>query len=268
MTMLAFTNDTSSFLIVYSVAAYYFSHRMVRLILLTAPIASALGGIALGRMLAWGISGIVPVEQTTRPVENADNANSDSGSTSSKTNKRKKGRKGISAKNASDDEDLDWTTYSEAWWSRLGRVLIVAYAVKEMIPHTKTFHKMARELAEHLSHPTIIQKAQTRDGQIVMIDDYRDAYFWLRDNTPEDARIMAWWDYGYQITGISNRTTIADGNTWNHEHIAFLGRTLTAPEKEAHRIARHLADYVLVWAGGGGDDLAKSPYLRRIANSV
>jgi asparagine N-glycosylation enzyme membrane subunit Stt3 len=25
---------------------------------------------------------------------------------------------------------------------------------------------------------------------------------------------MAWWDYGYQITGISNRTTIADGNTW------------------------------------------------------
>ena len=101
-----------------------------------------------------------------------------------------------------------------------------------------------------------------------MLDDYREAYFWLRDNTPKDARIMAWWDYGYQITGIGNRTTLADGNTWNHEHIALLGRTLTAPEKEAHRIARHLADYVLVWAGGGGDDIAKSPHLRRIATSV
>jgi len=27
-----------------------------------------------------------------------------------------------------------------------------------------------------------------------------------RKNTPEDARVMAWWDYGYQITGIANRT--------------------------------------------------------------
>lgn len=28
------------------------------------------------------------------------------------------------------------------------------------------------------------------------------------------------------------------------------------------------ADYVLVWAGGGGDDLAKSPHMARIGNSV
>jgi dolichyl-diphosphooligosaccharide--protein glycosyltransferase len=100
------------------------------------------------------------------------------------------------------------------------------------------------------------------------VDDYREAYWWLRDNTPEDSRIMAWWDYGYQITGIANRTTIADGNTWNHEHIALLGKALTGTEEEGYQIARHLADYVLVWGGGGGDDLAKSPHLARIANSV
>jgi dolichyl-diphosphooligosaccharide--protein glycosyltransferase len=101
-----------------------------------------------------------------------------------------------------------------------------------------------------------------------MVDDYRDGYFFLRDNTPENARVMAWWDYGYQITGIGNRTTIADGNTWNHEHIALLGRALTSPEKKAHEIIKHMADYVLIWTGGGGDDLAKSPHLARIANSV
>ena len=27
-------------------------------------------------------------------------------------------------------------------------------------------------------------------------------------------------------------------------------------------------DYVLIWAGGGGDDLAKSPHMARIGNSV
>ena len=61
---------------------------------------------------------------------------------------------------------------------------------------------------------------------------------------------------------------LQDGNTWNHEHIALLGRALTSPLKEGHRIARHLADYLLLWTGGGGDDLAKSPHLARIANSV
>merc|ERR1712025_884099 len=79
---------------------------------------------------------------------------------------------------------------------------------------------------------------------------------------------MAWWDYGYQITGVANRTSIADGNTWNHEHIATLGYMLTSPEKRAHKYIRHMADYVLVWAGGGGDDMAKSPHLARIANSI
>merc|ERR1719408_898201 len=119
-----------------------------------------------------------------------------------------------------------------------------------------------------MSSPSIMFQAQLKDGRAVIIDDYREAYWWLRDNTPEDARVMSWWDYGYQIAGVANRTTIADGNTWNHEHIATLGRCLTSPEKKAHNAIRHLADYVLVWAGGGGDDLAKSPHLARIGNSV
>ena len=72
-------------------------------------------------------------------------------------------------------------------------------------------------------------------------------------------------DYGYQIAGIANRTSIADGNTWNHEHIANLARALTATEEGA-RVIRHLADYVLVagWRGRHG----KSPHLFRIGKSI
>jgi dolichyl-diphosphooligosaccharide--protein glycosyltransferase len=237
------------------------------LILLTAPIASALAGIAIGRFVAWGISGLVPFEETADMGGSATSGGS-GGKSSNNNNKRKRTARKDS-KNATDDgTGLGWSTYSEPLWSRLARICIVLFCLKESVPLVRDFHAMAHQLAGHLSHPTIIQKAQTRDGKTIKIDDYRDAYFWLRDNTPEDARIMAWWDYGYQITGIANRTTMADGNTWNHEHIALLGKTLTAPEIEAHRVVRHMADYVLVWAGGGGDDLAKSPHLRRIANSV
>jgi dolichyl-diphosphooligosaccharide--protein glycosyltransferase len=80
------------------------------------------------------------------------------------------------------------------------------------------------------------------------------------------------WDYGYQIAQISNRTTLADGNTWNHEHIALLGKILVSNITASHNIVKHLADYVLVWStrfvGNHGDDIAKSPHMARIAGSV
>lgn len=45
----------------------------------------------------------------------------------------------------------------------------------------------------------------------------------LRHNTKPDAKIMSWWDYGYQITAMGNRTVIVDNNTWNNTHIATVG---------------------------------------------
>merc|ERR1719238_2456100 len=139
--------------------------------------------------------------------------------------------------------------------------IVIVYKYQE-------FYQYAHMMAESSSRPQIMFKATMQNGQTVMVDDYYKGYLWIDANTPKDARVMAWWDYGYQITGIARRTSIADGNTWNHEHIATLGRTLTSPEKKAWNAIRHLADYVLVWAGGRGDDLAKSPHLARIGNSV
>jgi dolichyl-diphosphooligosaccharide--protein glycosyltransferase len=262
-------NDASSFLLVYGAAAYFFSHRMVRLILLTAPIASVLAGIALGNAWAWGIGSLSSKHPTLRELfeEETEEEQKDEELKKDDASKDPKRKQKISKK--PEPEAVPAVIpQGDPYWVRAVRLVTFAYLVNFTIPYATTFYKFSYDLGKQLSNPTIIFKAQTRDGLTVTIDDYREAYLWLRDNTPEDARIMAWWDYGYQITGISNRTTIADGNTWNHEHIALLGRTLTSPEKEGHRIARHLADYVLVWAGGGGDDLAKSTHLARIANSV
>ena len=40
-------------------------------------------------------------------------------------------------------------------------------------------------MAAQLSNPSIMMKARMRTGETIMIDDFREAYWWLRDNTPE-----------------------------------------------------------------------------------
>lgn len=72
---------------------------------------------------------------------------------------------------------------------------------------------------------TLFSLPRTRN----ILDDFREAYYWLRQNTDEHARVMSWWDYGYQIAGMANRTTLVDNNTWNNSHIALV-RPLTIAE--------------------------------------
>jgi dolichyl-diphosphooligosaccharide--protein glycosyltransferase len=267
-TIVFFTwSDSSSFLIVWATAAYFFSHKMVRLILLTAPIGSILGGIAAGRIFAWCVN-------QWWSIDSMDTPETGSGSSSVKKNGSKKGKKQSSKysgaptsydafKSLQDSADSVLNTKEGVLTKRTIAlvVLLLGYI------GGGSFTTYCWKLSEALSNPTIVQKARLRDGRVILLDDYRDAYNWLKDNTPEDSRVMAWWDYGYQIAGIANRTTIADGNTWNHEHIALLGKAFTTDLDTGYEISRHWADYVLIWGGGQGDDLGKSPHLARIANS-
>lgn len=62
---------------------------------------------------------------------------------------------------------------------------------------------------------------------------------------------MSWWDYGYQITAIANRTVLVDNNTWNNTHISRVGQAMSSTEDRAYEIMRELdVDYVLVIFGG------------------
>ena len=40
----------------------------------------------------------------------------------------------------------------------------------------------------------------------------------------QDTKVMSWWDYGYQITAMANRTILVDNNTWNNTHISRVGQ--------------------------------------------
>jgi dolichyl-diphosphooligosaccharide--protein glycosyltransferase len=213
--------------VLYCIFTYYFSQKMVRLILLLAPAASMASGFAIYIMIQWAYNQLKPSEEKEKKVSSINPV--------------------------------------------IAKVVAVVLIVG-IIYTLSQYYQHSEMIAEHLSEPQIILRSRKQDGSYVIIDDFRLAYWWLRDNTPADSRVMAWWDYGYQINGIANRTTIADGNTWNHEHIALLGKCLVSKEEDAWRIARHLADYVLVWStrwvGMIGDDAAKMPHMANIAGSV
>lgn len=123
------------------------------------------------------------------------------------------------------------------------------------------------------SSPSVVLASRNADGSPAIIDDYREAYYWLRMNTPEDAKVMAWWDYGYQIGGMADRTTLVDNNTWNNTHIATVGKAMALSEEKAYGILRqHDVDYVLVIFGGLlgylGDDMNKFLWMVRISEGI
>jgi dolichyl-diphosphooligosaccharide--protein glycosyltransferase len=278
------SSDPLMFLVMYALVAYYFSTKMNRLILLMGAISSSLSGIAIGEAFdfVWNqasevfgfflasadkpikesetVAAAAPSPPSAKP---ASGRPADSSSSKKAATKKAAGEPTMAQLIEAKVTDIGSTFFAKSF-----KKVFVAFIVYAALSYTTEFYKFCFQIAVGMSNPSLMFHARLHDGTMVTVDDYREAYWFLRDNTPEDARVMAWWDYGYQITGIGNRTTIADGNTWNHEHIALLGRCLTSPEKKAHDMVKHLADYVLIWTGGGGDDLAKSPHMARIGNSV
>ena len=123
------------------------------------------------------------------------------------------------------------------------------------------------------SSPSVVLPSQTPDGKLALIDDFREAYYWLRMNSDEDSKVAAWWDYGYQIGGMADRTTLVDNNTWNNTHIAIVGKAMASPEEKSYEILKeHDVDYVLVIFGGligfGGDDINKFLWMIRISEGI
>uniref|UniRef100_A0A8C5EVK6 Dolichyl-diphosphooligosaccharide--protein glycosyltransferase subunit STT3A n=1 Tax=Gouania willdenowi TaxID=441366 RepID=A0A8C5EVK6_GOUWI len=126
-----------------------------------------------------------------------------------------------------------------------GMILVMAFFLI-----TYTFHS-TWVTSEAYSSPSIVLSARGGDGSRIIFDDFREAYYWLRHNTPEDAKVMSWWDYGYQITAMANRTILVDNNTWNNTHISRVGQAMASTEERAYEIMRELdVSYVLVIFGG------------------
>jgi dolichyl-diphosphooligosaccharide--protein glycosyltransferase len=260
----------------YAAVAYHYSLKMSRLVLICGPIVSVLAGFPIGIIGDWCVEQILGlVSFRAAPIEEE-----------APTQLVRSGGMGSIWRflwrhvgplvNTAELRDLiackEWFATKMWFIDRPLRAIIawmiIVVTIREGKSHAKEFIEHCDMIAPRMSNPHLMFLHQQQGAGQTIISDYFDGYKWVDSNTPKDSRVIAWWDYGYQITGIAKRTSIADGNTWNHEHIATLGRILTSNEKKSHKAMRHIADYALVWAGGQGDDLGKSPHLARIGNSV
>jgi hypothetical protein len=80
-------------------------------------------------------------------------------------------------------------------------------------------------------------------------DQWQNAMSWIRNNTAPDAVFAHWWDYGYQIQTMSNRTTILDGGNANIFWDYMMGRyvlTEKNPDATLSFMKTHNVSYLLI----------------------
>ncbi len=123
-----------------------------------------------------------------------------------------------SSATSSDDTPLSpfskfFANDSRGVYSLLSRFIVLAPATAALILFV---HHCTWVTSNAYSSPSVVLASRNQDGSQHIIDDFREAYYWLRQNTKEDAVIMSWWDYGYQIAGMADRVTMVDNNTWNN----------------------------------------------------
>jgi dolichyl-diphosphooligosaccharide--protein glycosyltransferase len=200
--------DEHVFVIIYALVSSYFAGVMVRLMLTLTPIVCVSAAVALSSVLDTYID---PMEPDLSEGDKVDAAKKDKSATTptssasvaelladvvtsggSASKKAKYARRGI----------VGLDTRGAIILNALGMLL---FFVVHCTWVTSTAY----------SSPSVVLASHSQDG-LHIIDDFREAYYWLRQNTPKDAVVMSWWDYGYQIAGMADRPTLVDNNTWNN----------------------------------------------------
>jgi asparagine N-glycosylation enzyme membrane subunit Stt3 len=102
-----------------------------------------------------------------------------------------------------------------------------------------------------------------------LTDDWRGAFYWIRDNTPTDAIVLEWWDFGWWFEYVAQRTTLVDGGyhsqTPTQDIAKFYTQPFTddsGPYSSLNFLKNYSVDYVMV----SPDLIPKFGAMSKIAN--
>jgi hypothetical protein len=62
-------------------------------------------------------------------------------------------------------------------------------------------------------------------GQEQRFQDWLETLAYMRENLPDNAVVFAWWDYGYWITTLGDKHSLADNGTINSTQISIIAQT-------------------------------------------
>jgi len=127
--------------------------------------------------------------------------------------------------------------------------------------------------------PTILNGGTTYPPS----NDWLESLEWIKLNTPEDSVVASWWDYGYWISTVAERTTLIDNATLGNWQIANVAKIfMSTPDEAWNLLTEWDVDYVVVYVaaqrlngdvGGqpiyilnGGGDESKKPWFMRIGD--
>jgi dolichyl-diphosphooligosaccharide--protein glycosyltransferase len=83
--------------------------------------------------------------------------------------------------------------------------------------------------------PTTIATSSVPVKSSQPITDFLDALTWIRNN--QSVRVVvSWWDYGYWITTMGNKPSLADNGTFNSTQIKKIGEMFMSNETRAFEI--------------------------------
>ena len=133
-------------------------------------------------------------------------------------------------------------------------------------------------VSAHDSPPVIFSGATPNPPS----NDWLETLTWIKLNTPENAVIASWWDYGYWITTLSDRTTIVDNATLSTKQIQKMAQMLMSTPDNSWKMLKEMnADYVVIFLSaqkindnledklyvlGGGGDESKAPWFAQIGD--
>ena len=107
-------------------------------------------------------------------------------------------------------------------------VIIILFVIPLTVPENNTWLDWA-------DFPPSILNGGSSYSKLTF-NDWPDAMIWLKENTPENTVVASWWDYGYWITTLSDRTTLVDNATLNDWQIKKMAYALTTTPENSWNI--------------------------------